>query len=185
MQRTGNPLDVAIDGEGFLVVQTPHGERYTRNGALQINAIGQLVTGEGYQVLGENGPIVLQPTDRDIAISAGRHDHGARRRQHHSRVQRGKLRLVALRQSADAAEGRRRALSRRRTASAAAATPTSRVVQGSIEKSNVNGVLEMTRMIEVTRTYTQIATVLQQQAICAAPRSSSWPKCRLNAVQET
>ena len=44
VQQTGNPLDVAIDGDGFLVVQTPRGERYTRNGALQINATGELVT---------------------------------------------------------------------------------------------------------------------------------------------
>ena len=41
IQHTGNPLDVAIDGNAFLVVQTPRGERYTRNGALQINAAGQ------------------------------------------------------------------------------------------------------------------------------------------------
>src|SRR5262249_13698381 len=38
LQQTGNPLDVAIDGEAFLAVQTPRGERYTRNGALQLNA---------------------------------------------------------------------------------------------------------------------------------------------------
>ena len=48
VQQTGNPLDVAIDGDAFLVVQTPRGERYTRNGALQINAAGELVTAEGY-----------------------------------------------------------------------------------------------------------------------------------------
>ena len=41
-EQTGNPLDVAIDGSGFLVVQTQRGERYTRDGSLQINAQGQL-----------------------------------------------------------------------------------------------------------------------------------------------
>src|SRR5882724_9666925 len=70
MQQTGNPLDVAIDGNAFLVVQTPNGERYTRNGALQINAQGQLVTTDGAQVLGDNGPIVFQNTDRNVSISA-------------------------------------------------------------------------------------------------------------------
>ena len=69
MQRTGNPLDVAIDGKGYLVVQTPRGQRYTRNGALGINAAGELVTSTGDQVLGTNGPIIFQPTDRDIVIS--------------------------------------------------------------------------------------------------------------------
>ena len=61
MQQTGNPLDVAIDGNAFLVVQTPRGERYTRNGALQINAAGELVTSDGDRVLGDDGPIVFQP----------------------------------------------------------------------------------------------------------------------------
>src|SRR5262249_33964250 len=52
-QRTGNPLDVAINGDGFLVINTPQGERYTRNGALEINPQGELVTSEGYQVLAD------------------------------------------------------------------------------------------------------------------------------------
>ena len=69
VQQTGGPLDVAIDGEGMLVVQTARGERYTRNGALQLNNLGELVTLSGDKVLGENGPIVLQLTDRDIEIT--------------------------------------------------------------------------------------------------------------------
>ena len=54
IQRTGNPLDVAIDGKGYLVVQTPRGQRYTRNGAFSINGVGQLVTSDGDQVLGDS-----------------------------------------------------------------------------------------------------------------------------------
>ena len=69
IQQTGNPLDVAIDGDAFLVVQTPRGERYTRNGALQINAQGQLVTSAGDQVLGDSGPILFGASDRDIIIN--------------------------------------------------------------------------------------------------------------------
>src|SRR5207244_7115257 len=68
VQPTGNPLDVAVSGNAFLTVQTPRGERYTRNGALQINSQGQLVTSEGLQVVGQSGPIVFQPTDREISI---------------------------------------------------------------------------------------------------------------------
>src|SRR6478609_5426051 len=59
-EATKNPLDVAIDGKAFLAVQTPRGERYTRDGSLQINAQGQLVTSAGYPVLGNAGPIVFQ-----------------------------------------------------------------------------------------------------------------------------
>ena len=69
IERTGNSLDVAIDGKGFMVVQTPNGERYTRNGSLQISPTGQLVTSDGYPVLGDGGPITLQPTDRQVSIS--------------------------------------------------------------------------------------------------------------------
>jgi flagellar basal-body rod protein FlgF len=69
VQPTGNPLDVAIDGEGMLVVQTDNGERYTRNGALQLNNAGELVTSTGDKVMGDGGVIVLQNTDRDVVIT--------------------------------------------------------------------------------------------------------------------
>ena len=69
IERTGNPLDVAIDGNAYLVVQTARGQRYTRNGAFQINGAGQLVTSNGDQVLGTSGPITFQNTDHDIVIS--------------------------------------------------------------------------------------------------------------------
>src|SRR5690349_11217115 len=69
VQQTGGPLDVAIDGEGMLVVQTARGERYTRNGSLQISATGELVTSSGDRVLGDSGPIVLQTTDKDIVFT--------------------------------------------------------------------------------------------------------------------
>ena len=91
-EETRNPLDVAIDGHGFLAVQTPAGERYTRDGALQINNQGQLVTASGYQVLGNSGPIVFQPTDKQINIASdgnvtviegtGRIELGARQASH-------------------------------------------------------------------------------------------------------
>src|SRR6267154_6481437 len=70
VDETKNPLDVAIDGGGFLVVQTPAGERYTRDGGLQINNQGQLVTAAGDPVMGDSGPIVFQPTDKAINIAA-------------------------------------------------------------------------------------------------------------------
>src|ERR1700730_1582066 len=69
MEQTKNPLDVAISGSAFLAVQTPAGERYTRDGGLQLNNQGQLVTIAGNPVLGTSGPIVFQPTDHDINIS--------------------------------------------------------------------------------------------------------------------
>jgi flagellar basal-body rod protein FlgF len=163
IERTGNSLDVAIDGSGFLAVQTPRGERYTRNGALQINAEGQLVTSEGYQVLGDAGPIVLQPKDRDVAISKDgtisvREGNTAK-----TESQRGKLRVVGFDKPGQLQKDGSGTFAAPQSV-APQADATSRLVQGAIEKSNVRAVLEMTRMIEVTRSYTQVATMLSQQS---------------------
>ncbi len=57
VRRTGNPMDVAINGEGYFRVQTDRGERYTRAGNLTVDAQGRLVTPEGWPVLGQGGPI--------------------------------------------------------------------------------------------------------------------------------
>jgi flagellar basal-body rod protein FlgF len=161
-EQTKNPLDLAISGEGFLVVQTAGGERYTRDGGLQINNVGQLVTANGDAVLGTSGPITFQPTDHDVNVSpdgtitvvegSGRADS-----------LRGKLRLASftdaqrlLKEGSNlysAGEG-----------GAPAADTKSTVQQGYIEKSNVNSVAEMSRMMEVTRAYTQISTLLQQES---------------------
>ena len=159
--QTKNPLDVAIDGSGFLVVQTAAGERYTRDGGLQLNGQGQLVTVAGDPVLGASGPIVFQPTDHDINVTP---DGTITVVQGNSMVDsvRGKLRLVSF---ADAQKLLKQG-SNLYSAGEGAAQPDAKstVRQGFIEKSNVNAVAEMSRMIEVTRAYTQISTLLQQQS---------------------
>ena len=160
-EQTKSPLDVAVDGSGFLVVQTAAGERYTRDGGLQLNNQGQIVTAGGNPVLGTGGPIVLQPTDHDINISpdgtvtvlegSGRTDSI-----------RGKLRLVSF---ADAQKLLKEG-SNLYSAGEGSAQPDTKssVKQGFIEKSNVNAVAEMSTLMEVNRAYTQIATMLQQQS---------------------
>jgi flagellar basal-body rod protein FlgF len=159
---SSSPLDVAIDGGGFLVVQTPAGERYTRDGALQINNQGQLVTAGGNPVLGSSGPIVFQPTDKQVSIAA---DGNVTVLEGVNRIDsvRGKLRLVSFAQAQQLLkEGSN--LYSAGTGVAAQPDTASRLRQGFVEKSNVNSVVEMSRMIEVTRTYTQISTLLQQQS---------------------
>lgn len=61
---TSNPLDLAIGGEGFLVVGTPEGERLTRGGAFRLDDRGVLVDQAGNPLLGEDGPIVVQAQER-------------------------------------------------------------------------------------------------------------------------
>lgn len=161
-EQTKNPLDVAIDGGGFLVVQTAAGERYTRDGGLNINSQGQLVTASGDPVLGNSGPIVFQPTDHDVSIAQ---DGNVTVLEGLNRVDsvRGKLRMVSF---ADAQKLLKDGSNLYSAGNGVAPQPdsTSKLRQGFIEKSNVNSVMEMSRMIEVTRAYTQMATLLQQQS---------------------
>jgi flagellar basal-body rod protein FlgF len=163
LERTGNSLDVAINGNGFLAVQTPRGERYTRNGALQINNNGELVTAEGYQVLGESGPITLQPKDRNITISEDGTISVREGNNAAAESQRGVLRVVRFNQPGLLQKDGAGVFLAPQNVTAQA-DKTSRVMQGTIEKSNVRSVMEMTRMIEVTRSYTQIANLISQQA---------------------
>ncbi len=154
IKPTGNPLDVAIDGNAFLVVQTQQGERYTRNGAFQINPAGQLITGEGNAVMGENGPIQFQPEDKDIMISRDGTisvPEGVR----------GKLRLVTF---ANSQQLQKDGSSTFKTPEGVEPTPAQNphVIQNSLEQSNVKAVVEMTRMIDVSRSYTHAATLIQQ-----------------------
>ena len=161
-EQTKNPLDVAIDGGGFFVVQTPAGERYTRDGSFQINNQGQLVNASGYPVLGSGGPITFQQTDKQITIAS---DGNVTVVEGSNRIDsvRGKLRLVSFAQAQRLQKEGGNLYSAADGATAASDTA-SRVRQGFVEKSNVNSVLEMSRMIEVTRTYTQISAMLQQQS---------------------
>jgi len=68
LQATGNPLNVALTGPGFLTIQTPQGVRYTRQGDLVRNPQGLLATTNGNLVLGNGGPISV-PTNATISFS--------------------------------------------------------------------------------------------------------------------
>lgn len=163
VERTGNPLDVAINGNGYIAVQTPNGERYTRNGAFQINAQGQLVTADGDAVLGNTGPITFQPGDQNISIA--RDGTVTVREGSNAAVDslRGKIRLVGFDHPTKLQKQGRNLYSAPAGVNIQPAGSDVALTQGAIEKSNVNGVVEMSRMIEVMRTYQQVASLLQSQ----------------------
>jgi flagellar basal-body rod protein FlgF len=78
LQETGNPLDLAIEGQGFFMVQTPHGVRYTRDGSFHRTQNGELVTQDGGAVLSAAGqPMIIPPgeaavgADGAISVAGG------------------------------------------------------------------------------------------------------------------
>jgi flagellar basal-body rod protein FlgF len=162
LQQTGNPLDVAIDGKGYFSVQTARGQRYTRNGSFAISAAGQLVTSEGDQVLGSGGPITFQVTDHNVTISPTgiitvRDGAGT------TSAQRGQLQIVSFDQPGQLQKDGSSTFMAPPTVTANPAPAGTRVVQGSLEKSNVRAIAEMARMIQITRSYSDVAALLQQQ----------------------
>lgn len=152
MVDTGNPLDIALDGEGFLAVDTPAGERWTRSGSLAINAEGLLVDMNGFPVQGEGGEIRFTADETDITIGADGSIAS-------SLGLKGRLRLVEF---ADPQETLREGNNLYSGGTPIAAVAT-RVRQGALERSNVSGVLEMTEMIRIQRSYESIASMMERQ----------------------
>lgn len=161
-RETGNPLDVAIDGDAFFVIQTPQGERYTRNGSFQLNATGELVTASGDRVMGDGGPIQFQPTDNNISIN--RDGSITVREGANTAIDsaRGRLRLVRFDQQQALLKDKSSMFRAPEGTAALPANANTRVLQHAVEQSNVRPIIEMSRMIELTRTYSQISALLQQ-----------------------
>jgi len=147
MVRTSRPLDLALHGRGFFVVETPQGPLYTRNGVFRTNAQGQLVDASGRTVAGEGGPITI-PTGvssrsvnvaTDGSISAGGNSIG-------------KLRVVEFEDPTLLVPAGRncfRAPAGTQPNPAAGTT----VHQGFQEASNVNVVEELVGLITIGRLY--------------------------------
>lgn len=153
-KKTGNPLDLAIHGNGFFVVGTPGGERYTRNGNFQMDSNGQIVTRNGDPVLSDGGePFFLSPEDGRIDIASDgtvSTENGTL----------GKIAVVNFGNNQDmhlVAGG----LYNSRQPATQVEQPS--LAQGMLEGSNVQPIVEMTRMIEVHRSYNNIKSFVQRE----------------------
>lgn len=145
MNRTGNPLDVAIVGKGFFEIQTPDGPRFTRKGNFTVNEQGVLATAEGWPVMGQGG---------DIAIDEGRIEIGDQGEVRVDGEAVATIRVVdfpepyKLVKTGDTlfkpAEG---------TLPQAVEEGQSQVAQGYLEASNVDAIRTMTEMIETLRVF--------------------------------
>ena len=145
LRQTGNPLDVAISGNGSLVVQTPQGIRLTRDGAMTQNAQGVLVEASGgYPVLGQGGkPITLPADAKKITINQTGQILA-------DGTQIGTLKLVTLSQAAGATKvGDNQFTEANVTGTASTAT----IQQGVLENSNVSVIKDMVSMISINRAY--------------------------------
>ena len=140
LQKTGNDLDVAIQGTGFFAVQTAKGTMYTRDGSFQVSALGQLVTPAGDPVLGQKGVINMLPGPVSISPDGSISSRGALA---------GKLKLVDFKPGTDLVS----AGATYYAASEANEIPAvgSTVQQGALENSNVNPVASMVELISAQR----------------------------------
>lgn len=149
---TGNPFDLAIEGEGYFMVQGEDGPLYTRDGAFTLDGAGQVVTGEGRPVLNQGGaPIVVDPRGeqptidrqgviRIAGVEAGR--IGVMQFDRPGALERiGENLWDAGEQAGAPAEGQ--------------------VIQGALESSNVIAIVEMTNLIQISRAYESAARIVR------------------------
>ena len=143
LTQTGAPFDLAIEGDGFFLVETPQGERLTRAGAFSPSAEGDLVTYDGFRVLDAGGAPIFVPPDGDIAVSSD----GTLSADGNPLGQIGVVRPL------DTAQMVREDGVMFRADGGFEPSDDARVLQGFVENSNVNPITQLARMIEVQRAY--------------------------------
>lgn len=141
-QSTGNPFHVAADGEGYFVVETPRGERYTRSGGFTLSADGTIITSRGEPLLSESGPLQATGSKLEIGLDGiVRSENG----------EIGKLRIVRF---IDDRLVIKEGANLFRTAPANVEDVTApKVVQGHLEQSNVSPIDSMIAMITIQRQF--------------------------------
>ena len=155
MTPTGNPLDVALEGPGYLKVKTAQGIAYTRNGRLQVNTTGQLITAAGDPVLVATGPINVPPGNASISADGTLSVNGAVA---------GKLHVVTFPATTTLEARGGGYLSGRTEAEQAAKNTTVR--QGSLESSNVSsidGMVELVTAQRATETMRRVLTMIDSE----------------------
>lgn len=145
---TGHPTDLALEGEGFFVVQTPKGKEYTRSGNFIVNGKRQLTTHDGAPVLGQSGPLEI-PAGKLLVDSQGGLTV--------NEATIDTLRVVKFKDSASAVKVGDRFI----TKGGVEPVPATRTIQGSLEESNVNAIEEFVALVEISRQYEAAQKVVQ------------------------
>ena len=150
-RQTGRDLDVALSGDGWMVVEAPQGERYTRNGQLKLSGDGTLVTSEGYPVLGEGGPITFEPGESSITIA----------KDGTISTNQGTKDLLRIVEFENPQDMKKQGSSLYQTAQTPADNENTSIIQGAFETSNVQSMQQMTQMIETVRAYSSVSKMLE------------------------
>jgi flagellar basal-body rod protein FlgF len=156
MKQTGNPLDVAIQGPGWLAIQTSSGTAYTRDGRMMMKATGELVTLNGNAILdGGGAPMSVDPNAGTLRI-----DHDGNISQSGRSV--GRIGLYTIDVSNGYLRSENSSIIPNLPANAVESFTADGFAQGYVEESNVNSVTEMTNLIMVTRSFDGLQTSIDE-----------------------
>ncbi len=156
--KTGNPLDLALNGDGFFKIETQRGIRYTRNGTFSLNSNNMLVTHNGDLVLGERGPIFI-PEGRIHINDAG--EIWVQDETTGNMELTGKPAVIDFAQKDRFTKEGESLFIYEGSPLDETAAPNTIVRQGELEMPNVTTVVEMTKMIETMRNYESCMKTLQ------------------------
>jgi flagellar basal-body rod protein FlgF len=155
--HTGQPLDVGLEGKGFITLDTPSGRLFTRNGALQINILGQLTDLNGHRVAGQNGPITIPGgvNEADISID----QDGVLRA---GEAQLGQIRIMEFDKPAEQLTGAGNGCYRGPEDYRPVGPVRTVVRQGYREQSNVKIMEELTGLLSVSRAFEANMSMLKR-----------------------
>jgi flagellar basal-body rod protein FlgF len=158
LEQTGNTFDLAINGNGYLTVDTPQGRRYTRDGHLRMDGDRRLVTAGGHPVLDNRDREIILPED---PLGSGAPTIASDGTITMGQQQVGKIDLVTFENEQDLRKTAQGLYASAQDPRAAA--PGTALIQGMLEASNVEPILEMTNMIELTRQYASTQSLLDAE----------------------
>lgn len=153
IDMTGAPFDLALRGQGYFVIQTASGPRYTRNGHFELDASGRIVSDSGDPVQGAGGDISISASDGEIHVASDGTVSGVN-------GQIGQISIVDFPNDRALVKEGDSLYSTTQQSQSSDAT----ILQGGIESSNVRPVVEMSNMIEVMRSYQATMNLSQSQS---------------------
>lgn len=156
IQHTGNNLDIALEGEGFFTIETAEGEKYSRNGKFSLNNDGMIVNSEGYPLVSESGaPFFISPEETSISIS----NEGT------ISTENGALGKIKIAEFSDpqALTAEHSGLYKPKEGNSVLKAKNTKVIQGSLEGSNVQAIPEMTKLISIQRQFEYVQKMIDTE----------------------